>query len=426
LSEELKNCPIDKVTQLPILCEQTMEEILEIFEQQRALGIIYLDVFNLIKIENDYGSKVYDSVQQDMTKALHSLKGKYLRQGDLILKCHEYDDSFLIILSKKRNIGKPRKNDLETISRRVHSKVNTETFFTIYKWLKCKPKLRIGYSFIVKNQLLNPKRMIYRAISEARIMSTFHIYNTEIRYKEKLQQIILDENIRTVYQPIVHADTGEIFSFEALSRGPEDTEFFNPLFLFEIAKDSELMFELDNVCRKKAIDNAVTMDPKYKLFINALPTTIHEDSFRTVYLRQFMEKYGLTPENLVFEITESLAIQNYDTFMEDINKYTSEGYQIALDDTGTGYSSFETILRMKPHYIKIDISMVRNVHTDHLKQTMIKALVNIAKSIGARTVGEGVEIVEEYHKLKELEVDFCQGYLFSKPAPPFPEVKKFK
>lgn len=417
--------PTDQVTGLPLLSEYTMERILEIFESQRSLGIIYLDVYNLTKIENDYGSAVYDSVQKDLTKTLDSLKGKYLRKGDLIVKCHDYDDSFLIILSKKRNIGGPRKNDLETITRRLHAHINSGIFFTTYKWLKRKPKLKIGYSFLVCNSLLNPRRMIYRAISEARMMSNFHVYNTEVRYKENLQQIILDEDIRTVYQPIVETKTGDIFSYEALSRGPQETEFFNPLFLFEVAKDSELLFELDNVCRKKAIDNAVAIDPNLKLFINALPSTIHEPTFRDEYLQEFLQKYNLKAENLVFEITESLAIQNYETFMEDIRSYTDLGYQIALDDTGTGYSSFETILRIKPHYIKIDITMIRNVDTDPLKQTMIRALVNIAKSINARSIAEGVETVSEYRQLMELGVDFCQGYLFAKPGPPFPEVQKF-
>jgi EAL domain-containing protein (putative c-di-GMP-specific phosphodiesterase class I) len=111
--------------------------------------------------------------------------------------------------------------------------------------------------------------------------------------------------------------------------------------------------------------------------------------------------------------------------MEDIRSYTDLGYQIALDDTGTGYSSFETILRVKPHYIKIDITMIRNVDTDPLKQTMIRALVNIAKSINARSIAEGVETVSEYRQVQELGVDFCQGYLFAKPGPPFPSVQKF-
>lgn len=421
----MNECPKDAVTGLPLLCDSVMEKILEIFESQRSLGIIYLDVYNLTKIENDFGSDIYDSVQRDLTDAIFSLQGKYLRKKDLVIKCHQYDDSFLIVLSKKRNIGGTRKNDLETITRRIHAHINSGIFFTTYKWLKRKPKLRVGYSFIVKNNLLHPQRMVYRAISEARVMSSFHIYNTEIRYKESLQQIILDEEIKTVYQPIVYAGSGEIFSYEALSRGPEGSEFFNPLFLFEIAKDSELLFELDNVCRKKAIDNAVALDPKLKLFINALPTTIHEPSFREVYLKEFMEKYKLRPENLVFEITESLAIQNNETFMADIRRYTADGYQIAIDDTGTGYSSFETILKIKPDYIKIDISMIRNVDTDPLKQTMIEALVNIASSINARTVAEGIETIPEYRKVKELGVDFCQGYLFSKPGPPFPDVQKY-
>lgn len=421
----IKECPKDAVTGLPLLCDSVMEKILEIFESQRSLGIIYLDVYNLTKIENDFGSDIYDSVQRDLTDAIFSLQGKYLRKKDLVIKCHQYDDSFLIVLSKKRNIGGTRKNDLETITRRIHAHINSGIFFTTYKWLKRKPKLRVGYSFIVKNNLLHPQRMVYRAISEARVMSSFHIYNTEIRYKESLQQIILDEEIKTVYQPIVHASSGEIFSYEALSRGPEGSEFFNPLFLFEIAKDSELLFELDNVCRKKAIDNAVALDPKLKLFINALPTTIHESSFREVYLKEFMEKYKLRPENLVFEITESLAIQNNETFMADIRRYTADGYQIAIDDTGTGYSSFETILKIKPDYIKIDISMIRNVDADPLKQTMIEALVNIARSINARTVAEGIETIPEYRKVQELGVDFCQGYLFSKPGPPFPDVQKY-
>ena len=123
-----KDCPKDTVTGLPLLCDATMEKILEIFESQRSLGIIYLDVYNLTKIENDFGSDIYDSVQRDLTEAIFSLQGKYLRKKDLVIKCHQYDDSFLIVLSKKRNIGGTRKNDLETITRRIHAHINSGIF----------------------------------------------------------------------------------------------------------------------------------------------------------------------------------------------------------------------------------------------------------------------------------------------------------
>ena len=75
--------------------------------------------------------------------------------------------------------------------------------------------------------------------------------------------------------------------------------------------------------------------------------------------------------------------------------------------------------------IKIDISMVRNVDTDPLKQTMIQALVSISKSINAQSIAEGIETVSEYKKIQTLGVDYCQGYLFAKPGPPFSTPKKF-
>ncbi len=110
-----------------------------------------------------------------------------------------------------------------------------------------------------------------------------------MRNKEKLQELILKESIRTVFHPIVDLVKNEILGYEALTRGPAGTEYENPYILFDIAQETDLLFELDRLCRKKALQNAFGINPKHKLFLNCLPSAVLDPEFRDAYLQSFLK-----------------------------------------------------------------------------------------------------------------------------------------
>jgi EAL domain-containing protein (putative c-di-GMP-specific phosphodiesterase class I) len=123
------------------------------------------------------------------------------------------------------------------------------------------------------------------------------------------------------------------------------------------------------------------------------------------------------PENVIFEINEKMAIDNYELFRGALKDYSDIGIVHASDDVGTGYSNLEKIMELNPGFMKIDISLVRDIHNSYIKQQIIKAMVTLAKNLKSSIVAEGIECKEEYEVLKSLDVDYGQGYLFGKPSP---------
>jgi len=145
-----------------------------------------------------------------------------------------------------------------------------------------------------------------------------------------------------------------------------------------------------------------------------------DPDFRDTYLKSLLDELLLTPFNIVFEITEREAIENYELFNKAVQYYKDLGFAIAVDDTGSGFSSLETVVELKPDYIKLDISLVRGIQKNMLKQELIKAILNLSAKMGSMVIAEGIETEEELNVLREIGVTVGQGFLFAKPGPAFP------
>jgi EAL domain-containing protein (putative c-di-GMP-specific phosphodiesterase class I) len=243
-----------------------------------------------------------------------------------------------------------------------------------------------------------------------------------VKSKELLQEIILKEDVRTFFQPIVDLNSRETLGFEGLTRGPQGTEYENPYMLFDVATESDLLFELDRLCRSNALTSASAMKSGHKLFVNLLPTTIRDPEFQGRRMLEFLEERNLSPSRIVLEITERLAIENYDLFLEAMRAFTDQGFAIAIDDMGAGYSGLEKIVRLNPRYLKFDLMMVRDIDTSFVKREMLKAIHSLASNVGADVIAEGIERVEELETLLELGIPYGQGFLFARPQTQLIEV----
>lgn len=115
------------------------------------------------------------------------------------------------------------------------------------------------------------------------------------------------------------------------------------------------MFERDRLCRRKSFFNASALEKDRRLFINCLPATVHDPAFRGEALDALLLKTNLSPERVVMEISEKAAIENYTLFRSAADYYTDLGFAIAVDDTGSGHSSLETVVELKPKFLKLDI-----------------------------------------------------------------------
>jgi EAL domain-containing protein (putative c-di-GMP-specific phosphodiesterase class I) len=177
--------------------------------------------------------------------------------------------------------------------------------------------------------------------------------------------------------------------------------------------------ELERLCRKNALRTAQDLNLDRELFLNSSARSFVDSHFTPGQLSEFVHELGLKPESIVLEITERVAIQEWNKFKQIIHEFRNYGFKVAIDDMGAGYSSLQAIAELEPDFLKFDISLVRNIHENLIKLGILETLVALSTKINAQIIAEGVEEIEEYDALRSLGVQLAQGYLFASPAPEF-------
>lgn len=233
---------------------------------------------------------------------------------------------------------------------------------------------------------------------------------------QELKKILEHKDITTVVQPIVSLKDGDIIGYEALTRGPKDSPLFNPEKLFATAQALNKLWDLECLCRSKAIQRACHIDSDKLLFLNVDPMILKDEKFKKGFTKEFLHKHNMHPESIIFELTERTCIKDYKSFKAALNNYVEEGYKIAIDDVGAGYSGLKMLSETKPHYMKIDIELIRDIHKDSFKQHLIKGLVELSDNTDMKLIAEGIEVEEELIKLIELGVHAGQGYFLQRPS----------
>ena len=144
----------------------------------------------------------------------------------------------------------------------------------------------------------------------------------------ELQHILATRAVSTRFQPIVNLRTGCTLGYEALSRGPEGSALFSPTELFEQAEASGQLMTLEHLCRETAIASAVQYAIQDHLFLNITPTVIEDPAFQTGLTQKVLAEHGLTPQQIILEITERSAIYNFNAFRRSIDHYRRQGFGI--------------------------------------------------------------------------------------------------
>lgn len=401
--------------QLPTLIK-VYRDVEAILEDSQYLACITISIAQLSEVEYVYGTVAYQQLLEELVALLKQLKQEQFRAQDILVVDHSNVDTFILFLNTPREKDTQLLDHLDSISERIRLWINRKCFWIFHGMINEVIKPKLGYSLVINNPMISNMRQITQLIQESKQMGEFLAREHEYANKYTLQKTIINQAITVVFQPIVALQDLEIIGYEALARGEKGTDYENPLFLFTIAADFGLSFELDRLCRKKAFDRASEIQSERKIFVNTLTMTIHDPEFRGFYLKTLLEDLKIKPRNVVFEISEKLAINNYDIFRHSFQDYKDVGIVYADDDVGTGYSDLERLMELRPGFLKIDISLVRDIDTSYIKQEIIKAMNTLAGKIGSQVIAEGIEKKEEYETLRDLGIEYGQGYLFSLPA----------
>ncbi len=250
---------------------------------------------------------------------------------------------------------------------------------------------------------------IYAAMTAKRLEKDIAQEKENQVIESRVKKMLDSDELTIVYQPIFNLSSEQNSGYEALSRFHQRSTIAPDAWFNDAAKVN-LTVEIEIKAIELALKALESLPESVYLSINSSAETILSNQ-----LGQTLKKYPLN--RIVLEITEHQSIEEYEAIKNALKPFRQQGLKLAVDDAGAGYASFRHILALAPEYIKIDISIIRNIHLDLAKQSLTKAFLAFADQTNSKLIAEGVEYNDELIMLKKLGVHSAQGYLLGKPGP---------
>jgi diguanylate cyclase (GGDEF)-like protein len=247
------------------------------------------------------------------------------------------------------------------------------------------------------------------------ISQTAVVYS-ESQMQAELQRIIEHRLLTPVFQPIIALDSRRILGYEALIRGPENSPLHTPDQLFSIARRTRQLAALEFACRAASCEKFVALNLNGKLFLNMTPLSFTDSQYRDGVTRQILQRVGLSPERVVFELTESQPLDQFDLLRAASEHFQRQGFAVALDDLGAGYAGLRVWSELCPDYVKIDRHFIYGIDKDPVKREFVRAMLDIANRMGNKVIAEGIETEAELNTLIAMGIENVQGYFLARPA----------
>ena len=218
------------------------------------------------------------------------------------------------------------------------------------------------------------------------------------------------------YQPIVSPTQRSIVAYEALVRTREPT-LPHPGVLFSVAERLDRVHEVGRAIRASVAQTLTERPIDTDIFINLHSADLLDESL-------YAADAPLIPfaKCIVLEITERVALDQASDVPTRIRRLRELGFRIAIDDLGAGYAGLSYFTLLTPDVVKLDMSLIRNVDREPVKQKLVGSLTTLCRELGMRVVAEGVETTAEHDQVVALGADLTQGYLYAKPGPAFPSI----
>lgn len=251
-----------------------------------------------------------------------------------------------------------------------------------------------------------PTILEFGAFASVMVGPKLEQHNDRVRAQRRVWDVVAGGAFRPVYQPIVHLGSGRIAGFEALSRFNDGTP---PAERFAEARAVGLGTVLERACVEAALAGSAGLPHGAWLSLNVGPD----------YLLSRPSRIGLQPADgsrpLVVELSESAAIEDYGRLRTVVEQLRADGVKIAVDDAGVGFDSLRRLFELRPDIIKLDISLIRGLDRDRVRQALVSAMVQFAGEANATLVAEGVERAAERDVLRDLGIPYGQGFLLGRP-----------
>jgi len=409
----------DEITGLPTLANVQIEVQRMLFDHSQ-LGLIYITLEGVHALEQLQGFEVVDDVFRVIGRRLTEARGQLIRNEDFV-SISSLGNAFLVVLSPARAHSVIADDDMIAIKHRLERQLLESLEEELENQLLTKIGLYVGYARLSQS----PKVRFRRALLDSIDQATRGIQNerneTRHRLRAEFDEVIEKGRIACVYQPIVKLDDFSVLGYELLARGPVDSELHRPDALFEVARDEDRVPELDRLCRMTAARGSTTLPSHYLRFINTEPLNLFFHSHSDLFIQEFI---AATPEDLrgqtVMEITENSVIDDFARMRDVVRRLREQGFRIAIDDAGAGYAGLQTMVEIEPDFIKLDMSLIRNLGSSLVKQKLVGTLRDFCHQADITLMAEGIETRDQLDTLIRLGIEYGQGFLFAHPGSPYP------
>lgn len=413
---KLRGCLFDPITLLPTL-PKLLDSVRRRLEARESVGLIYLDTSGGGHLEAAHGWQAYDQILRQTAETLRkspSLEGE--AKESLAMVGVRSDE--LVLFPRLERAPDEQEEELDRLRAWLVAEVEAEL-----REMTLWAPLRSSAVVLRMEPTIRIERSIYLALQRARDLCRQESERRRSGRLAELHRMLRARDVVVRYQPIVDLRDGRVHGFEALSQASAGSCFENSDMLFSFAEENGRILDLDRLCRSAAIERCLPLlgasgrAAGCKLFLNCSASVFQDESLLSD-LASSMQATGLGPETLVLEVTERVAITEWQEFRESLAKLREAGVLVAIDDMGSGYSSLRSVAEIEPDYLKFDLSLVSDIHASPIKRELLSALVTLARKIDALPIAEGIEKEEEFETLREMGVDYGQGFFFARPASP--------
>jgi len=400
---------VEILTNLPSLFS-VLPAIENAFSRVR-LGVLLVDVKNFARLDALFCRETCSEILRIIWNVLEAEWVPFFGVRRILELCSLGSDDFLLFIAAPESMQHySREHDMlqKHLEKQINQSLERLDLGQIIN-------LNIGYAELWQRQGASTESTVYAAIKEATFTAKKH-ENSEILNRRRLfAQILKEERIDVVYQPIIQLKSANYFGFEALSRGPKGTMYESPVNLFHDAETFNCLYELEKLCHELAVKHAGPQLRDRYLFLNACPEILHASNHKRGRTRAILQEYGVDFSRVVLELTERTAIEDYNSFRETLNYYRNQGFLIAIDDAGAGYSSLQAIAELQPEFVKLDISLIHDINRDITKKALVETMIDFAYKINSQVIAEGIETNEELEILMDIGCNLAQGYLVGRP-----------
>ncbi|MDX4067106.1 EAL domain-containing protein [Aliarcobacter skirrowii] len=389
--------------------QYSRNKLLEDIEKFTSPILIVVNIDRFLQINDLFGHKFGDEVLKKFSQFLKSESIKEFKNFDL----YRYGGDEFAILLENYN-----KDSLLSSVRNILR--NLENKIIVIEDKEVNLNLSCGISF-EKTDILLSAEMALQICKKNRVdlvvydenITPHKEYKNNILWSNKIKKAIEEDRVILFFQAIVNNKNLKYEKYEVLIRIKDtDDNIISPFFFLDIAKKTKQYLKLTKIVIDKSFE--MFKDKEVEFSINLTNEDISNKEINDYIFKKF-DEYPNIAKKLVIELVESESIVDYKIAIEFIKRVKSKGCKIAIDDFGSGYSNFEYLVKLEADYIKIDGSLIKNIVTQKESFAVVSTIVNFAKQMEIKTIAEFVENEEIYKIIKNIGVDFSQGYYFTQP-----------